>query len=152
MLFILLAGCQANTPEGAGEANQLPPLDNPALEAKLETGETLRIMPLGNSITEGFCDQPDHCESPEETNAHHNGSGPEGCASNRNSLNPELVGYREILRDKLIEAGVNMNYVGSVQVVEGLAHEGHGGFNLFDIECCIQNAGWLDGAKPDIIS
>lgn len=151
MLFKLLAACQANSPEEAGEVDQLPPLDNPALKAKLEAGEALRIMPLGDSITEGFCDQPDHCISAEDTIFPHDGYGIKACASNRNIENPGLKGYREYLRERLVSVGVPMSYVGSVQVVAGLAHEGHGGFNLFDLDYCVHRAGWLEGGKPDII-
>jgi len=44
-----------------------------------------------------------------------------------------------------------MSYVGSVQVIPDLAHEGHTGFMISDLDYCLQNANWLVQAKPDMI-
>jgi lysophospholipase L1-like esterase len=120
----------------------------PNLEAQAE--EIIRIMPLGDSITEGVCDQPDTCNVP-EIKTPGTGYDLESCSFNLNFYNRAARGYREFLRDKLIEVGVEMTYVGSVQVNEGLAHEGHSAFRISDIDYCIQNADWLDHAKPDMI-
>jgi hypothetical protein len=113
-------------------------MDNPALLGTVEAGETLRIMPLGDSITEGFCDKPSSCNWPEEIKVPLDGFGNEACKEATNYDNPEEKSYRAVLKDKLVAKGINMTYVGSVSVVKGLAHEGHSGFTLFDIDYCIK--------------
>ena len=110
----------------------------------------VRIMPLGDSTTEGFCDTKSTCYSTEFKRPTGN-SGLDACAWSQNPLNPKAVGYRAFLRDKLSAAGIRATFVGSVSVVEGLAHEGHSGFLIRDLDYCIQNAEWLEQAKPDVI-
>ncbi len=44
-----------------------------------------------------------------------------------------------------------MTYVGSVSVVEGLAHEGHSAWTIADLDYCVQNGDWLEKAQPNII-
>jgi len=153
LLLVLLAACRTGqAPSGSTSlGTPLSVLENPTLQAKLEAGEAIRIMPLGDSITEGFCDQSNNCAWSDEIKFPHDGFGKEGCASNTNDVNPGSKGYREFLRDRLIAAGVNATYVGSIHVVEDLAHEGHSGFTIFDIDYCIENADWLGKAKPDMI-
>jgi len=141
LLLVLFAACQTGEPSA----------ENPALQAKLKAGESLRIMPLGDSITEGMCDMSSNCQWPDDVRFPRDGYGKEGCAPNTNILNPGSKSYREFLRNRLTAEGVNLSYVGSVQVVDGLAHEGHSGFTIYDIDYCIQNAGWLEQAKPDMI-
>jgi lysophospholipase L1-like esterase len=126
-------------------------LKNPDLQSRLAAGETLRIMPLGDSITEGFCDRASNCEWPAEIKFPSDGYGVEGCYTNTTIVNPGSKGYREFLGNRLLESGIDFTYVGSVDVVAGLAHEGHSGFTISDLDYCIQNAGWLEQAKPDII-
>jgi lysophospholipase L1-like esterase len=111
----------------------------------------LRIMPLGDGIIEGACDKTTNCIHPENMTFPRDGGGLGSCRTNWNTLNLGERGFREFLRDRLIAAGVNMTYVGSVQVTEGLAHEGHYAFTIPDLDYCIQNAKWMEQAKPDMI-
>lgn len=130
---------------------QSPPAKQPTPPPQYFVDEPLRIMPLGDSITEGFCDRSGNCAWSDDITMPRDWHSKEACNSNTNVVNPESKGYREYLRDLLIEAGVNVTYVGSVQVVQNLAHEGHSGFTISDINYCIENADWLDKSKPDII-
>lgn len=111
----------------------------------------LRIMPLGDSITEGLCDTNDNCKVPSIWLIPTMGDGVEACSWAANSYNPEAVGYRAFLRDMIISKGLDMVYVGSVEVVEGLAHEGHSGWKIQDLDYCIQNGDWLENALPNVI-
>ena len=128
-----------------------PPTETPSPQPILGVEIPLRIMPLGDSNVEGFCDTSVSCNWPDKIHSPEEGYGKEGCDWALNYTNPEAKGFRGFLRDKLIAEGVEMVYVGSVNVVEGLAHEGHSGFTIFDTDYCIQNADWLEKAKPDII-
>lgn len=110
----------------------------------------LRIMPMGDSITEGLCDTPSNCSIPELT-LPTAGAGKGACSWSLNPVNPDEAGYREPLRAKLAEQGINATFVGSVQLAEGLAHEGHSGWKIEDLEYCVENADWLEQAKPDVI-
>jgi lysophospholipase L1-like esterase len=85
----------------------------------------LRIMPLGDSITQGVNDTVPP-------------TGP--------------VGYRGTLWTQLLTDGFNVNFVGSL--VDGPStidrdHEGHGGFRIDQILTAID--GYLAAASPDII-
>ena len=109
-------------------------------------------MPLGDGIIEGLCDKTNNCTTDWGNYTFpRDGGGLGSCRTNSNIKNPGARGFREFLRDRLVAAGVNMTYVGSVQVVEGLAHEGHYAFTIPDLDYCIQNAEWLEKAKPDMI-
>jgi lysophospholipase L1-like esterase len=130
---------------------QPTPTDAPTPPPKLHVDAPLRIMPLGDGMIEGICDKSSNCLHPDNMIFPHDGEGVASCRTNWNTLNPGERGFREFLRDQLVMAGVNMTYVGSVQVTEGLAHEGHHGFTLPDLDFCIQNAKWLENAKPDMI-
>ena len=121
---------------------------------KLGVDVPIRIMPLGDSITEGLCDAPGNCYLPYIQTPVSGGtasSGLEACSWAANLLNPELVSYRASLRDKMVAEGFQITYVGSITVTEGLAHEGHGGYTIADLDFCIQNADWLQEAQPDMI-
>jgi lysophospholipase L1-like esterase len=111
----------------------------------------LRIMPMGDSITEGLCDTQDTCEEPAEWMIPTTGDGVEACGWAANPYNPEAVGYRAFLRDMIAAKGLDMSYVGSVAVVEGLAHEGHTGWQILDLDYCVQNGDWLEKAQPNVI-
>ena len=162
LLLVLLAACQSGQsnvgttssteqpPTVTPSPPQPPPTVSPTPLPKLGVDVPVRIMPLGDSITEGVCDRPDTCNVP-MIQTPGTGYGIQSCSFNLNLYNRAARGYREFLFDKLIEAGVDMTYVGSVQVNEGLAHEGHSAFRTSDIDYCIQNAGWLEQAKPDMI-
>ncbi len=110
----------------------------------------LRIMPLGDSITEGLCDTTATCYVP-GIRRPVDPSNPAACDWSLNALNPKAVGYRAFLRDKLAAAGIKTSFVGSVDVVGDLAHEGHSGWTIGDLDFCVQNANWLEESQPDII-
>lgn len=110
----------------------------------------VRIMPLGDSITEGLCDTLTTCYIP-EIKTPTGGYGLDSCSWSLSPVNEEAVGYRAFLRDKLSAAGIKTTFIGSVSVVEGLAHEGHSGWTIKDLDYCVQNAEWLEQAKPDVI-
>ena len=84
-----------------------------------------RIMPLGDSITNGYVD----------------GNTPVG----------EKVGYREKLYADLIDEGYDFDLVGSLE--DGIFpepwHEGHGGFYADQIRVNVYN--WLEDNPADII-
>jgi len=128
------------------------PTEFPPPPPKFYVDAPLRIMPLGDATIEGRCDRSTTCVHPEEEwRFPRDGYGVDSCRTNWNDVNPGEKGFREFLRDKLVAAGVNMSYVGSVELIEGLAHEGHVFFMFDDFDYCIQNAKWLEQAKPDII-
>jgi lysophospholipase L1-like esterase len=110
----------------------------------------VRIMPMGDSITEGVCDAPENCNIP-DIKAPSDGSGIAACSWALNYDNPKALGYRAFLRDKLIAKGFKATYVGSVSVVDGLAHEGHTAWSISDLDYCVQNGDWLQKAQPQII-
>ena len=88
---------------------------------------TTRIMPLGDSITEGFSSgEPDP---------------------------DRQVSYRKALWDKLIAAGYDVDFVGSLDSGSALFadpdHEGHEG--LRDDEMAVFIYGWLEVNPADII-
>ena len=106
-------------------------------------------MPMGASITEGFCDAPENCVVGElKTPAT---SKLAACDWSMNATNPGGFGYRKPLLEKLTENNIQVNYVGSVDVVEGFAHEGHSTWTTWDLDYCVQNADWMESAQPDII-
>ena len=137
LILSFLIACQPQTPT----ATPTP---------KLGIDIPVRIMPLGDSITEGVCDTPANCHMP-EIKAPLENSDVDTCNWSLNNFNPKAVGYRLFLRDKLLAQGLQVNFVGSVSVVEGLLHEGHSGWTIDDFDFCIQNANWLQTARPDII-
>ena len=88
---------------------------------------TIRIMPLGDSITQGF---------------------------NSGEIDPDRqVSYRKALWDKLIAAGYDVDFVGSLDSGSALFadpdHEGHEGFRDDQIAAFIY--GWLEVNPADII-
>ncbi|MBW1798142.1 MAG: hypothetical protein JRJ21_07025 [Deltaproteobacteria bacterium] len=98
---------------------------------------TTRIMPLGDSITEGF---------------------------NSGELDPDRqVSYRKALWDKLIAAGYDVDFVGSLDSGSALFadpdHEGHNGWTDDEIvngrPITEPDAGkldeWLNDRRPDIV-
>jgi acyl-CoA thioesterase I len=111
---------------------------------------SVRIMPLGDSITEGLCDTTATCNVP-GIRRPVDPSNPAACDWSLNALNPKAVGYRAFLRDKLAAAGIKSSFVGSVEVVGELAHEGHSGWTIGDLDFCVENANWLEETQPDII-
>jgi lysophospholipase L1-like esterase len=117
---------------------------------RLGTDVPVRIMPMGDSITEGLCDAPENCNTP-DVKSPSDGSGIAACSWALNYDNPKALGYRAFLRDKLIAKGFQATYVGSVSVVNGLAHEGHSAWTISDLDYCVQNADWLQKAQPQII-
>lgn len=87
----------------------------------------IRIMPLGDSITDGSSfDSPD-------------GSG----------------GYRLLLRNLLTTAGYNVDYIGTQTINSGLLgtdgqHEGHSGWRIDQLDTPM--AGWLNAMEsPDVV-
>jgi lysophospholipase L1-like esterase len=107
-------------------------------------------MPMGDSITEGLCDTSRNCSVPELI-LPTAGAGLGACSWSLNPVNPGEAGYREPLRAKLAEQGIIATFVGSVQIAEGLAHEGHSGWKIEDLDYCVEKADWLEQAKPDVI-
>lgn len=105
---------------------------------------------MGDSITEGVCDKPTNCYIP-ELKLPTAGDGLAACSWSLNPLNRDEAGYRAPLRAKLLQQGIEATFVGSVAVVEGLAHEGHSGWKIEDLDYCVQSANWLEQAKPDVI-
>lgn len=107
---------------------------------KMIVGYT-RIMPLGDSITQGVT----------------LGSGCNGTSSDTNCPpDGQRIGYRKKLYDDLTGAGYRVQLVGSLSNGSdaGLAapndqHEGHGGFLDSDIRNSV--TGWLNTASPDVI-
>jgi hypothetical protein len=152
LLLALLVGCASPTP------TPVPPTRTPAPTATPEPTATpapklgievpLRIMAMGDHLTEGLCDVPENCDA--------QGCCPaivsvEACAFSLSTRNPNANGYRGFLRDLLLAGGTKMTYVGSVQVTEGLAHEGHTHITLSGMNFCVQKTDWLETAKPDVI-
>ncbi len=111
----------------------------------------VRIMPLGDSITEGTCDAPENCNLSSSFKRPTDGSGLAACNWALNPMNPNGYGYREFLKFKLAAQGVQVNYVGSVSVVDDYAHEGHSGWTIRDIDYCVQNSDWMQNNQPQII-
>lgn len=105
---------------------------------------------MGDSITEGVCDTEANCQVI-DFKSPTNGDGVAACAWAHNYANPKAVGYRAFLRDKITARGLKMTYVGSVTVVEGLAHEGHSAWTIIDLDYCVQNGDWLEKAQPNVI-
>jgi lysophospholipase L1-like esterase len=123
-----------------------------ACQAKPKLGIDIpvRIMPMGDSITEGMCDSAENCHA-EQIQSPTSGQGVDACGWSVNPLNPNETSYRAFLRDKLLSNKIQMTYVGSVTVSENLAHEGHAGWTVDDLDFCVQNSDWLDTAQPDMI-
>jgi lysophospholipase L1-like esterase len=86
----------------------------------------VRIMPLGDSITEGYDGVA--------------GTGPGG-------------GYRIELEDDLAGAGISFDFVGSLQngppSLADRDHEGHRGYKNDDLRAGVP--GWISAAAPDIV-
>lgn len=120
-------------------------------QPKLGIDTPVRIMPLGDSITEGLCDSQANCNIPEIKRPTDRLGDAMACNWSLNSVNPKASGYRAFLSEKLLAEGYQFAYVGSVSVVEGMTHEGHSGWTINDLDYCIQNADWLQDANPDII-
>lgn len=112
---------------------------------------TPRIMPLGDSITDGV------------------NVGGGGCdlGDNNCPANGERVGYRKDLKDALTAAGYQFNFVGSLQsggdsgfLPSDPQHEGHGGCTIARLVTGTGNNGcagsgmlseWLTAQKPDVV-
>ena len=124
---------------------------------KLGVDISIRIMPMGDSLTDGVCDAAENCHAPSVFTPVSGDSSTDfqnklyACKFNLNRFNPKAVSYRAFLRDKLVANGLQMTYVGSVEVTKGLAHEGHSAFTVPDLDWCVQNAGWLQKAQPNMI-
>jgi lysophospholipase L1-like esterase len=90
---------------------------------------TIRIMPLGDSITQGV----DSGASP-DTSGHY-------------------IAYRKTLHDLLVGAGYDVDFVGSLNdgfdVFTDSQHEGHGGWTADEIRDNIYN--WLVSNPADVI-
>ena len=110
----------------------------------------LRIMPMGDSITEGVCDTEANCNIPFIASPGQ-GDGVASCSWSLNPDNPKAIGYRAFLRDKIAAKGLEMTYVGSTSVVEGLSHEGHSAWTITDLDYCVQNGEWLEKGQPNVI-
>jgi lysophospholipase L1-like esterase len=117
---------------------------------KLGVDTPLVIMPMGDTITEGLCDTAENCYMPVEGDSTKGGYLP-ACSFSYQQFNPNMVGYRAFLRDQLTDAGFQISYTGSISGTEGLAHEAHGDFTIADLDFCVQNAGWLENTKPDMV-
>jgi lysophospholipase L1-like esterase len=131
LLFVLLAACNQGGP-------------------KLGVDVPLRIMPMGDSITEGVCDTEANCNIPFIASPGQ-GDGVPSCSWSLNPDNPKAIGYRAFLRDKIAAKGLEMTYVGSTSVVEGLSHEGHSAWTITDLDYCVQNGDWLEKGEPNVI-
>jgi lysophospholipase L1-like esterase len=129
----------------------LPACAPPAQTSRPGLDRPLRILPMGDSITEGLCDQADNCPQYLVFMSPMKGDGPAACQWSASKYYPNLTGYRTALKDKLTSAGLQMTYVGSVQEQPGLAHEGHAGWTIADLDYCVQHAGWLESSQPDLI-
>lgn len=103
-----------------------------------------RIMPLGDSITQGVTI----------------GAGCSGTSGDPNDPNcppvGERVGYRKFLYDQLTATGYHVQLVGSLAngsdsglVSPNDQHEGHGAFSTAQIRDGL--ASWLSAATPDIV-
>ena len=101
----------------SAEAATAPP---PVAAAHETVDDTLKIMPLGDSITYGIGATPNDS-------------------------------YRTDLYNRLTEAGLNVDFVGSVQSGTGPDpdNEGHPGWSISQIS--EQVAGWLQTYQPDVI-
>jgi lysophospholipase L1-like esterase len=119
--------------------------------SKLGVEIPVRIMAMGDSITEGACDTEQNCAITDSVMTPLPGNYTPACNWSLNATMQNLVGYRAFLREKLADSGVKAVNVGSVSVVEGLAHEGHSGWTTADIDFCVQNSDWMDNSKPDMI-
>ncbi len=117
---------------------------------QLGVDKPLVIMPMGDSITEGTCDSQENCDMSVEHPLTEGGYVP-ACYLSYGESNPNAVGYRAFLIDDLAAAGLEMNYTGSVNIPEGLAHEAHFDFSIADLDFCVQNADWFEKTVPDII-
>lgn len=88
--------------------------------------QTLRVMPLGDSITVGIGDGP-----------------------------TDNDGYRCALRKRLTNAGFDIDYVGSQSngpaacPAGDIQHEGHSGWKISDIQAQVTN--WITTYQPDVI-
>jgi lysophospholipase L1-like esterase len=118
---------------------------------KLGIDIPIRIMPLGDSITEGLCDSAKNCDDRGANTPVSGGGGVGACSWNATQYNPNVASYRVFLRDQLLAKGIKITYVGSISLPDGQAHEGHSGFTISDLDFCIQNAGWLYQAQPNMI-
>jgi len=110
----------------------------------------VRIMPMGDSITEGICDQTWNCDELKPTFPNER-TGIEGCNWALNYANPGALGYRGFLRDQLLEQKYQVEFVGSVNVVDGIPHEGHTAWVIKNLDYCVQNADWLQEFQPNMI-
>lgn len=129
---------------------------------------TMRIMPLGDSITAGFCpfgveNGPD-CTPLQECPGGVIGPDckrvlPSGdCLDPQNrAINLTAAGYRRRLRENLnfmsLHTGLNYDLVGGMSSgpyqFYDAEHEGHGGWRIDQISGCI--GGWITTSKPDVI-
>lgn len=134
LLLVLLAACSPAAPA-----------------PRLGVDAPLRIMPLGDSITEGLCDTPENCMSNLVFMSPSRGDGLAACQWSASKYLPNLSGYRAFLKDRLLARGLKMSYVGSVATREGLAHEGHAAWTIADLDFCVQHGGWLESAQPNLI-
>ena len=117
------------------------------------TGDIIKIMPLGDSITAGMCDgraASGNCMFPSTTTPTAN------CIDSANTgINPQATGYRPYLKQILSNAGLWSQFVGSMgafdqpPVFNDHMHEGHGGWKISDIGTCASE--WVKNAKPDIV-
>ena len=84
----------------------------------------LTVMPLGDSITSGFPDS-------------------------------RYGGYRRLLGELLAEDGYSFKFVGSQKSGVGIApeldNEGHNGWTILQLEHGLDNEGWLETYKPDLV-
>lgn len=94
-------------------------------------GKTLRILPLGDSITLGYED------------------------IDENTRNGSKGGYRKFLGDLLNGKGLKFEFVGSSQNGPGgkelSSHEGHSGWRIDHIKDGVTGYGWVKSARPDIV-
>jgi hypothetical protein len=130
MLLIILAACQP----GQTPVSKIPTITPLDPDATPGVDRPLRIMPMGGSIVEGYCDRPSQCTWPDDYKGPQGSKKVEACSATNKDEYPKAVGFRGFLRDGLTAAGVDMIYVGSVQVVEGLAHEGHSAFTIDNLD------------------
>ena len=106
----------------------------------------IRIMPLGDSITEGVAEIP---TSPDQNIS-------EYPVSNGLTLTDDKIAYRGELWDLLKAGNYEIDFVGSKNTGSSYPttdfdtdHEGHGGFSTTNIKDNI--VGYLDNNTPDIV-
>ncbi|WP_067494221.1 SGNH/GDSL hydrolase family protein [Actinoplanes sp. TFC3] len=74
-----------------------------------------------------------------------------GDSITRGNGSPTRSSYRMALKERLLQGGMEINYVGSQNNGTGtdINHEGHGGWSINQLEK--HTTAWLDAARPDVV-